>query len=482
MLKQQSIWAVNEMASKLTAANLSLTPVGGSPVDELSKICKDVSLENSDLQPVDVTGSFTRLIDLSKKKDVSGACTHDAAMERLVNLAADIVTSNLELARNRINPIIKTVVEDATRYADAKARGGLSPMTILTYHFPLPYNNPILAELVSRYGEMGNNDMKLGIVFPKMSAATIREKAKTGVSRLDDDVQTWLGSVTDDQIEAIYNSIFGDGSQTLNDAFADVNTRPGRALLTYLLAKRFVDDIPEGLNVNLDDYRLYVTSLMAQAGVQIVNSIRRRSDNDKMNYMVMDYPRYFGSDGIPEGVVTVNGDVYKRWITAGGTPEAIFGAIYRSAENKSYGGLLADRDEHVGNWRKAMNLLKSKADADRFGFFLEGMREALVKQIGELPEDLRCCETSTYKKRLVEHLVKVKEGGKDVPWAIARKLVCRIFFPHTEAERVLWAIADETKNNPEMDVREAALLATIGIVSDWVMDQVRIDSAGMVID
>lgn len=479
MIRLPSEVAVMASAEKLADNSLSLTPIPGSPLDELSRLCKPLDISEGAKKVVDNSEPVACNYDVVKASqyaDQSGCCPHDETMQQYVDATAKIVENNLNLARNVVNPMVKAVVEQATQYADIKGRSANSPMNIVPCYLPAPYNNPILAEIVSRYGETYNNDMRLSIAFPPMAAGVIREKAMTGITRLDEDIEAWLSNCSDDMIEGIYNAAFSEqGASTLSEVFGDPMNRAGAALLVFLLARRFMDDIPDGVNAPLNVYKEYVSSLMAQAGRQVVYVIQTRANNDRTNALVIRAPYRSGTADTARGDIIVNPDVYRRWLKEGGTPEALFGAIHVGKNALVYQDLLENKDNYIGVWQRATNILKTKAGFERFNLFLEGMRQALLTQLASLPDDIRQCDDAGYKQCIGEHLQRVKEGGVDEPWAIGRKLVCRVFFSGTDAETVLWAIATQCKEHPDMDVREAALLATIEIVAKWVAAQFDVE-------
>jgi hypothetical protein len=481
MLTLNALFSVNESANQLADAGMAAVPVPGSPLDQLTQLCMPLETiggqRRSDMLDCDVPAD---LVNCSKYKDLGGNYLHDDAMENFVSLASVIVAKNLDMARNRANPMIKEVVDSAVGYADAKAMSTLSPMNVMVEYYPLPYNCPILGELVSRYSDIPNNDMKLTVIFQPMAAGEIRKNAVTGISRLDEDVMSWLENVSDETVEGIYNDVFGERAKTLNDVMTTLATRPACSLLVFLLARRFKDNIPDGLNIDLGSYKEYVTTLMGQAGRVVASVIRLRADNDRADYMVKSFPDYVDSYlGVPSGQIKVNADVYNRWTKAGGVPEALFGAIHAGETSLNYTKLLGESDRFVEIWRRATALMKTRVEFDRFNHFLEGLRQALLNQVGTMDASLRVFTDQAYKERITDHLARVKEGGVDAPWHVARKLVCRVFFPHTEAEAVLLAIATQVKLNPDMELREAALLATVDIVTTWVAKQFNIQSVAM---
>lgn len=470
MIHNQSLSAVMTSAQALTDSKVVLEAVPGSPLADMVYHC--APLEAFGVAGAAVVGDDIEAISgRSMYKDLNGAYPHDDCMAEFVEIASRVIEGNFNLTKNVVNPMIIKVVEDATSYADARARSAISPMNIVPIYYPAPYNNQALREVVSRYEQAPSRELKLELVFPAMSAEKIREMVKTGIPTLDADIATWIGALSDSEIESTYNAVFGDREQSLPAALADRILRPGKALLVFLLARHFYDEIPEGLNISLSDYKVYMSALAEQSGQQVAAAFRMRQDNDRRNQLLLSTP-YRGEAGLPVGDVLVNGDVYGRWLKEGGVPESIFGAIHGNADDRSYKSLIDNASTYVETWTRAFKINKARVEFDRFNHFLEGMRQALLSQLAQLPKDYRNTpEDRVYKERITEHLVKVKEGGVDEPWAIARKLVCRVFFSHTEAERVSWAIANVCKKNPEMPVREAALLAAVEIVPEWIAQQ-----------
>ena len=52
--------------------------------------------------------------------------------------------------------------------------------------------------------------------------------------------------------------------------------------------------------------------------------------------------------------------------------------------------------------------------------------------------------------------------------------MCKVFFPHTQALRILSDIDAHAQNNPSLSPREAATLATIDLVCEWAASQIDV--------
>jgi hypothetical protein len=65
-------------------------------------------------------------------------------------------------------------------------------------------------------------------------------------------------------------------------------------------------------------------------------------------------------------------------------------------------------------------------------------------------------------------MTRVKPKHLEDIFGISTKLVCRVLFADTDIERILDGIEVAAKNHPELDMREAALLAVNDFVVDWL--------------
>jgi hypothetical protein len=74
----------------------------------------------------------------------------------------------------------------------------------------------------------------------------------------------------------------------------------------------------------------------------------------------------------------------------------------------------------------------------------------------------------------MEELSEVSEIDMKDLWSVSLKLVCRSRFDHTQAERILSGIEEVKRDNPSIDVREAAAVSMIKYVAYWVSSQLKL--------
>lgn len=127
----------------------------------------------------------------------------------------------------------------------------------------------------------------------------------------------------------------------------------------------------------------------------------------------------------------------------------------------------------TARWAQVQALYQGQVAIKRFDAMIAGTRKQITTEINDLSADQLPpgCDKGALHERLNERLGHAKMRDLDDLWHFARKAVCRVLFFHTEAESLLLAIDQESKNNPDVPVRELALFATIEIVARWLVDQ-----------
>ncbi|MNR56450.1 hypothetical protein D3C85_1770290 [compost metagenome] len=64
---------------------------------------------------------------------------------------------------------------------------------------------------------------------------------------------------------------------------------------------------------------------------------------------------------------------------------------------------------------------------------------------------------------------------EDCLFTTCRKVICNVVFPHTDAFEILTMLDTAAKENPTLDIREAALLAMIEYIPNWVATLITAD-------
>ncbi len=474
MLSKSSLSASFPLADMLAAKGWALRPVAETPLAQLV----DASLAPAQtLAGVDPSVLETRpdivqlLIDGSQHQDPNGVYVHDTIMETSVKAISDVITFNLHLARNVVNPAVLKVAQETKDYIDSRTSSSLAPMTVVPFNYKPIWNSPILLELVSRYATVAPQNIALTATNLKPTVPT-ETLAMTGAGRFDEEIAQFLADFPANYVQTVWDRLFGPNPcRTLNDFIGGNRDRANDTLLAFLIARRVIDEVPEGVDMDLEAWRAYASGIMAQAGRQVAQIIDRRELERKTLLLVFKIP----SDDQPVGEIVVNGDLYPQWLKDGGSPEVLFGAML--AERRfGYRELLANAQRLTTTWKNEYNILQSKIAFQKFNYLVEGLRQSVTRLINETPESELKAPREVFHQLLRDRLQRVKARHLEDIYGIARKMVCRTLYAYTDAEQVLDAIDAAAKANPELDVREAALLGTLDFVSSWLCKFITVQS------
>lgn len=473
MLTKTSVEAALPLATILADKGIMVSPVQGTPLAELTTLSLSFASVESEVPPdvlnapVDFTDS---MVASSSLAEPTGERTHDQVMDAFVSAVSGAVERNLDLARNVVAPLIKRVVSRTQTYMDEAANGQLVPLTVLPVFYATVWDSQLTSDLTSKY----QNDVTapqslsgLNIPAPSDFATALT----TGAGSYDTDVAAFVNSLPADQLALLWQRVFGgSGSTTVNEAISARNLPAGilqrdAALFVFLAARALVNNPPEGLNLSLGDYQNILAGVQAITGRVVAGALKQRDYDTSAGNLVISQP----PAGVGRGEIKVNGEVYTAWLAQGGTPETLFGSCLTDGRRDTR-SLLEGKARYEREWQRVYSMYQSQSASVRLDAMISGLRAALLEILQDDAVTLDLQDKNVYRERIKERLSKLKARDMEDIWHIARKAVCRVFFPHTDAERVLNAIDASALAHPELDIREAALLAVIDFVSSWVVD------------
>ncbi len=468
MINHDTIDAVYPLAQKLANKGITVDAIHQTPLASLVGAANypvpkglDTAISTSD-----------RLLAGSTSKDVSGVCQHDLVMDEIVDVVAKTVERNLNLSKTVVNPIVKSVAEKAQELMSAAENLKSSLVSVRPdFYHPL-WSSPTLLEMVERYRETPVNQVKLYLNLPHSGdRQELLALAKTGAGRFDAMIEEWFETLSDDELSWVYDAVFRGGVNAgpveLTEILRSTSGR-NRILIAHLWARKLMQEPPEGSGVSLAEYRDYMGKILAQTGRLVVSVMRQRELDVKQRKLVRAWPiAQISALGREPVEIPVNGDLYNQWLKDGGTPEILFGALLEDRPT-GCGALLAEKVRYENTWRRKEQLLETTQRFNRFNHALEAIQQAMTLEINQLEDDDLVVERGLLHQRLRAEVAKLQGTFYEDWYCVARKLVCCVIFPHTDAFRILRAIDEAAEANPGIDIREAALLATIEIVSLWV--------------
>ena len=473
MLTKSSISAAYPLATLLTQQGSILFPSIESPLSLLTRR----TIDGLAVFEAEGEGFVAPALDqqietaTSVASNIDGSSPHDEVMDESIKLLTKSVSFVLNHTRNVVLPMIKKAAIEMLADILESANGDLAPLDIVPYYFKPLWNSPVFQDLVNRYSGISTPVVKFrGGAIECDCGEDYAQLLLTGAGSFDDEVREFARDVGAERIKAVWDAIFG-GQATSSDAVLGSRyDRFDTNAIAFLMARRMTMDVPAGVDMGLSEWKDYVASIVQAAGVACINAYRTRDLDMGSNRLIISAP--VGDE--PRGSVIVVGDVYDRFLKDGGSPEIIFGALY-SNEPRTYSALLSQGEFHAKVWKRIYSLHRTNLSFERYRAMIEGLRLAVSKAITEMAEDELPATRAELQNRLNERLTHVKQKDMEDIYHVARKAICRVIFPHTDAEKMLLAIDAAAEANPDLDPREAALMATIEYVSQWLASLIQVD-------
>jgi len=476
MLNDSSVGASYALADRLASRGERMGAIDGTPLASLLNACYvDVPRGEGD------TELQAPYVLNSRRVDERGVCEHDLVMEEAASVIAETTIKNLDWARDVVVPTIDEVLAGVDKYV-AERIGGLSDAVRVEPQFwPRIWDNPMLSEMVAPYADrVAAEFLPTRPVFPR--AETAEESIKvmlTGIGSIDADVEALASELnsgsTNDLTRYIYNKVFSteqgaENEALVSDSIGNANTR----LVEFLMARNLFMSMPEGMT-DESSYRAQMSEVMATLGRIVHRALIDRGVREQSKRLNPIYPTGPSTDPNYPTIIYVDGDVYtKYFLEEGGSPEVLLGALVTDRETKIE-ALLAQADRYTKAWANEQRMVAMRVENNKLDVVRNAFAVVLREVAGKIPEELEPLDVTVQGKRIDEMLGTLAGRDMDNLYLTARHLVCTLFFPHTMAYKLLVAFDDARRVNPDLEPRDAALLASIDILVDWVAAQITID-------
>lgn len=460
MINRQTFDQAVPLAQKLAEEGVNLIPLQGSPLADIVSTCSTYGLHVEgrnldDLQVGDVTQFLT---EEACRKTAEGYNEHNDATAAVVEVASRAVQQSLSFARNVVLPDVKAMLAKVEETIKGILAARSAPYEIVANGTPDLFRNALLHELVERFHNTTAQSVERR-EMAQIPSTEVRAAIVTGAAQFDAEVDAILGA--------------NDGlgyrlAQEVLEGKTDLDRLNNHmAVGVHLLCKSLYDNPYEGVKMNLVDYNNRLARLIEQSGRMVYQEIERSVRRKKLGHL------YDGGGVRVEGkyFIHVNNDVYLDMLAKGLTPEALIG-------NEFLGRRYNDSQlvEHVEEltlvYTREMRMRTMQAQMEELNLSREAIERLFSLEIVEREDEQLPVDRAALQQRLRMRLSLLRDGDLSNLTRLVRDLVCHVFYAHTDAQRILTMIDGIGEQYPEIDPREAALLATIEYVTYWVSKQI----------
>lgn len=466
-LTKTSLGLAHMIASSLADQNVELGTVPNTSVDELTRLSTGVLEMQESIHPAGRAN--VTMLSMADALEAGASATtdeahypHSGAMERFAQNAGRVLASTLDLTQNKVTPMIGRVVEAINRTVTERLQGMDSPLTLVERKDDPMLSSHYLQENVARYAgyPTGMRLRNFGL------GACSWNLAGTGHSGMDSEVAEFTNRVGQEKINWVCNALFNGGAANSSEIYG-LADQFENSVIAYFLAIQGLTNVPDGINCSLEEWNSYCSQIVSTAGAAIAYVMSRRDKVNATGLLVVSAPL----NGATSGVIEVNAARYADYLAQGGTVEALYGSFYERG-NFEPGYLLANQERLTKDWENSLALWKTQLVGARLDAMIAATTAVLTAEINAIPEEELVGSREAYHARLRERMGHAKARDFDNMWHFARKAVCRVIFPHTDAEVLLLGVEQQEKIYPGAPVRELALRAAVDLMGAWLAEQI----------
>ena len=439
-------------------------------------------------------------------EDVEYLTNADSVFNKSLQAIADdiapFVTAHISTAKNVVVPLVIEAEEAFTKFLETTA---LPPaqrdFCIKGVQLPA-----ILAD--ESFRGMGIDEFKdaqeghphaskVTLKNPDAIDAIVAGASNLGNERLNGLLADWLANANYEQLRRVLMTNFfaydavdctselnekgqrrSDGqltyfatSYSLTNTGVSAFTRLDNALATYLLATWLSNNVQESTG-SLADYKTEMEICRAEAASVIFALLRRINIQIETNTMIVEYSR------INKEIVVLQ-PLYKNWLENGGSPEVLFGMLVSDCSYFSVEIINSHLDEGKRAWDDYLlynNSLNEVRAFDAFSSFVISFMTNKLQSLTEVEKAYLAGSSEIAHRDRVISLVKAEMehfGHRllDDVLHLALHLVAKSRFFFTSSYIILSEMNDAHGINKDIDPREAAGLAVIKYVVQYLVDQ-----------
>ena len=403
---------------------------------------------------------------------ITGVCDHDEYMDAIVDRVANAVSRHLHVTRTQVVPAIEELVDRVRPLVEQLQRSNYSDLEVRVLKVPAPLMEPSIIESVQRSREAIPSDFTMGGKLPIVGFEDILTQMKTGAPSADEALVQYCLELGEDKVVAIYNDWFTQaGKSPVVSVVWDSDQATAYAIIGFAVARKLWNNPPEETDMSAGAYSQYMVDVRNNSALQLVRELTK-IDRDTVNDVLV---RQYGGDH-----VVVNDAVYRKWLNAGGSNEMLFGSILSTKPVYRGAQILEDGKDYIKSWNHFLLMNKTTEANKRFAGAKSIMRLEFAEILGHLSQDECPLQDREVIRSAFEKALDVtKEAEVQDLHSWACRLLCQSRFAHTDAFKILQGIAKVKALNPDVEVREAAAVATIEYIAEWLTMQVTVVQAAV---
>lgn len=498
MIQESSFTGTLPVASALAVTGNTAIAKPGTILAELVSLAAPIETTDSNGKAVITTKEQEALasgqsdlehvgwrVQLATEGTLSDPTDHSRAMDAYIHDVAKAVSAHVAFAKNVVRPLVTELAESYQAYrASFKPREALDTATIRVLRLPAVLSDESFLDTFSSFKGKPILRPDSGFTLGPKSIDELQKMVLVGHERTDKLITEWLSSLHEGFLFNVWTAFFcksGTASET-GEAPVAINYEEVARLnpfdkadiaLAITLISRKLEDNVESTEMSLERYRTMASQHVEYGRTLLLSALETVAMLLRTGTMIVD-------KSIKTMTISVNAEVYKPWLETGGTPEILFGLLVEDSSAMSLALINENKDKYAKRWEQYSTFYRNRELGNSFTYaknFLDQQFSMSMQTLTESEQQVLVKQPALIEQSITnarEFLDGVRPQDIEDSYDVALILVAKIRFGYTSSYQILSDIVEASKQNPNVDVREAALLAVINYVSDYLADQIAL--------
>lgn len=486
MIKKESFTAALGLSSTLADNNKSIIALPNTLLSHLVSVSVPPEYVFSDrLKETwhqydgedSVEGYGYRLEDFTSGQDN----IHTLTINKVIEEISEAVTSHISFAKNQVKPHVIDLGDKLKDFLEThtdKDPSTLFELSVMSTPEVLKEN--AFLDLLKVYEGKSPVTPDYHFSLGSRSEDEIKPLIQTGFDYIDKLIDSWLSTLPNGFIVDIWTEYFDGKGENKYRAYETIkHPNPfialNASLLVFIISNKLYNEVGEEVKTTLRQHQLTSIQHKEFGGVSILSSLNKINAFNKSGILVIEKNYY-------DKTVYVNGDIYSEWLNNGGSPETLLGMIVGGSDLTNADLIRNKRTDLESEWNTYCLFEKSKNGNILFQSFKEELllQFSLSMSVENLDAEekdysLRHPEFKQIVSKLVKEIISnIKPDDLKTPYKIALELVGKARYYYTGSYNILKDMEEAMELNPKLNPREAATLAIVYYVTDFLLSQTKV--------
>lgn len=468
MMNLNTLQLAERVAATYDDKGLCIVPIPNTP---LAAIAGCVVIPEQ-VKELDTNTALQQVLEESDYLRLPGddISAYGNKMDEVAMVIAEKLKEHLVFVRTVVNPYIQDFVTRVKEDMVNMTPSALLNVDVSVHELPSLLSRGLFKDFIERSAaeQVDMGPFPSNVTFPEMGYGELLELIQTGNQEFNTDLVEYLGQLPNGFLEEIYTDVFlRRFKEAMPKYFNRTENSADRTIVAALLGHALFAKPIEGVVGTLAQYNVVTSGISAQACYHLKGVMEQMERNVKRKTLIV---------SIVNGRTVVNGPVYRDWLENGGDVDLLLGNSLLADPYRTVEAIEANRAELVRKWKIHTKLVSDSESLQQFNYIRRSMLthfKALVKAEVE-GGTLNNQQMTDMVNRFVRELDFVTTRDiKDLNH-LAIRLISRSRFVGLDADVTLGNLHRIVEENDTIDVREAALLATINYCVQWVAMQMKV--------